>query len=276
MRGLRVLPSGRPGRGRLYVNLPDGQAVAWYDRETNRISVLRDEHREAVLAALRPYLHRGYTLGPPPSPRRRTCADSPSRRTRTWPRTARARPCSASWRTARPAPGPGTGCARRRWPSSGWGRAGRPGVTRLAGAARRGAPRGRGDRPPGDRPAGHPLRPHRPGPPPARCRRGPAARGGPRRTPPGPPLDPAGRRPREPGPDGAGDPGAGPGGGLPRRGGPTVRDIRVLQPATALPYLSEAPATLKPPDVEALFALARDRRTWTGRPAGPVPRGPGR
>lgn len=68
MRGLRVLPSGRPGRGRLYVNLPDGQAVAWYDRETNRISVLRDEHREAVLAALRPYLHQGYTLGPPPVP----------------------------------------------------------------------------------------------------------------------------------------------------------------------------------------------------------------
>ncbi|MFC6515644.1 nuclease-related domain-containing protein [Streptomyces goshikiensis] len=39
---------------------------------------------------------------------------------RTWPRTARARPCSASWRTARPEPGPGTGCARRYWPSSGW------------------------------------------------------------------------------------------------------------------------------------------------------------
>ncbi|MEU8772895.1 nuclease-related domain-containing protein [Streptomyces sp. NPDC048606] len=68
MRGLKVLPSGRPGRGRLYVNRADGQAVAWYDRPANRISVLSDDQREAVLAALRPYLTGGWTMGPPPVP----------------------------------------------------------------------------------------------------------------------------------------------------------------------------------------------------------------
>ncbi|MFJ8208734.1 nuclease-related domain-containing protein [Streptomyces sp. NPDC096033] len=70
MDGLKVLPSGRPGRGRLYVNRPDGQAVAWYDRQTNRISVLSDGRREAVLAVLRPYLSGDWTIGPPPVPTR--------------------------------------------------------------------------------------------------------------------------------------------------------------------------------------------------------------
>ncbi|GAA0308955.1 NERD domain-containing protein [Streptomyces polychromogenes] len=68
MRGLKVLPSGRPGRGRLYVNGPDGRAVAWYDRQTNRISVLSDDAREPVLAVLRPYLTGDWTIGPPPVP----------------------------------------------------------------------------------------------------------------------------------------------------------------------------------------------------------------
>ncbi|UQX02987.1 nuclease-related domain-containing protein [Streptomyces sp. RerS4] len=68
MRALKVLPSGRPGRGMLYVNGPDGRAVAWYDRRTNRISVLSDDQRDAVLAALRPYLTGGWTVGPPPVP----------------------------------------------------------------------------------------------------------------------------------------------------------------------------------------------------------------
>lgn len=68
MRGLKVLPSGRPGRGRLYVNRPDGQAVAWYDRQANRISVLEDDHREAVLSVLRPYLSGRVAIGPPPVP----------------------------------------------------------------------------------------------------------------------------------------------------------------------------------------------------------------
>ncbi|MFJ6794393.1 nuclease-related domain-containing protein [Streptomyces sp. NPDC091268] len=72
MRGLTVLPGGRPGGGRLYVNLPDGRAVAWYDRRTNRISVLADDRREEILAALRPYLSGTVSIGPPPVP---TAAD---------------------------------------------------------------------------------------------------------------------------------------------------------------------------------------------------------
>ncbi|GHI87396.1 nuclease-related domain-containing protein [Streptomyces xanthophaeus] len=72
MRKLKVLPSGRPGRGRLYVNLPDGSAVAWYDRQTNRISVLAEDHREDVLRVLRPYLTGSVSIGPPPVP---TAAD---------------------------------------------------------------------------------------------------------------------------------------------------------------------------------------------------------
>ncbi|AWZ09034.1 NERD domain-containing protein [Streptomyces sp. ICC1] len=71
-RGLKVLPSGRPGRGRLYVNLPDGRAVAWYDRRANRISVLADERREEILTVLRPYLTGTVSIGPPPVP---TAAD---------------------------------------------------------------------------------------------------------------------------------------------------------------------------------------------------------
>ncbi|RPF45493.1 nuclease-like protein [Streptomyces sp. Ag109_G2-6] len=70
MPGLKVLPSGRPGRGRLYVNRPDGLTVAWYDRQANRISVLADDQREAVLAVLRPYLSGDWTIGPPPVPSR--------------------------------------------------------------------------------------------------------------------------------------------------------------------------------------------------------------
>lgn len=112
MRGLKVLPSGRPGRGRLYVNLPDGQAVAWYDRQANRISVLADDHREAILAALRPYLSGTVSIGPPPVP---TASDL--RRLALPPDADLApnrpgRPCWANWNTARRAPGPGTGCAR--------------------------------------------------------------------------------------------------------------------------------------------------------------------
>ncbi|MFD3756649.1 NERD domain-containing protein [Streptomyces sp. NPDC058622] len=68
MRGLRVVPSGRPGRGRLYVNLPDGRAVAWYDRRANRISVLADDQRDAVVRALRPFLTGAVSIGPPPVP----------------------------------------------------------------------------------------------------------------------------------------------------------------------------------------------------------------
>ncbi|CAM5642549.1 hypothetical protein SAVIM40S_08091 [Streptomyces avidinii] len=43
---------------------------------------------------------------------------------------------------------------------------------------------------------------------------------------------------------------------------PTVRDIRILQPPTATPTLAASPTTLKPPEIDSLFARARDTTTW--------------
>ncbi|CAL9540332.1 hypothetical protein SUDANB120_04233 [Streptomyces sp. enrichment culture] len=263
---LTVLPSGRPGRGRLYVNLPDGRAVAWYDRQANRISLLADRHREAVLAALRPYLTGSPAVGPPPVPTAaalRRLALPPDRD------LAPNRPGEALLgELAFGSPG---GRERHRmrqalsvqqrmgdrldgldgggWrvlhcvPVRGLGRIDHlvigPGgvfcVRTVAGRRQRvvvgdlliGV--GRGE----------------PRPEPRWIRRAAAAAAGALGTPVGAALavvdasrvDIA----------------------------PTVRDIRVLEPATAPAALAAIPATLKPPDVEALFGLARDIRTWRGR-----------
>ncbi|MFK8908823.1 NERD domain-containing protein, partial [Streptomyces sp. YS-3] len=68
MSGLRVTPVHRHGRARLYVSLPDGTNAAWYDRDSGRVSLLLEEFREAVLAALAPFVAGGMTVGPPPVP----------------------------------------------------------------------------------------------------------------------------------------------------------------------------------------------------------------
>ncbi|MFP1626619.1 NERD domain-containing protein [Streptomyces sp. 5K101] len=68
MRGLRVTPTRPGGRNRLYVNLPDGRTVAWYDPDNGRISVVLEQYREPVLAALAPYVTGDVTVGPPPVP----------------------------------------------------------------------------------------------------------------------------------------------------------------------------------------------------------------
>ncbi|MFF2521515.1 nuclease-related domain-containing protein [Streptomyces liangshanensis] len=68
MTRLRVAPAPRCGRDRLYVTLPDGTAVAWYDRSAGRVSLLPGAGREEVLAALAPYLSGEVTVGPPPVP----------------------------------------------------------------------------------------------------------------------------------------------------------------------------------------------------------------
>ncbi|MEU3314813.1 nuclease-related domain-containing protein [Streptomyces sp. NPDC006662] len=47
---------------------------------------------------------------------------------------------------------------------------------------------------------------------------------------------------------------------------PTLRDVLVLQPPTLAATLGAVPATLKLPDVEALFTLARTATTWTVQP----------
>ncbi|MEU3739125.1 NERD domain-containing protein [Streptomyces sp. NPDC032198] len=68
MSGLRVIPAWRHGQERLYVCLADGRNVAWYERESSRVNLLGEEHREAVLRALAPFLTGGYSVGPPPVP----------------------------------------------------------------------------------------------------------------------------------------------------------------------------------------------------------------
>lgn len=68
MTRLRVTPARRQGRDRLYVSLPDGRNVAWYDRDSGRVSLVSERHRADVLAALAPYLTGDVSIGPPPVP----------------------------------------------------------------------------------------------------------------------------------------------------------------------------------------------------------------
>ncbi|AXG80264.1 nuclease-related domain-containing protein [Streptomyces paludis] len=69
MTGLRVTPGGRPDPGRLYVSRRDGGAtVAWYDQDAARVSLFPGAGRDEVLAALAPYVTGEVTVGPPPVP----------------------------------------------------------------------------------------------------------------------------------------------------------------------------------------------------------------
>ncbi|MGW0815527.1 nuclease-related domain-containing protein [Streptomyces viridiviolaceus] len=68
MSGLRVIPTWRHGQERLYVCLPDGRNIAWYDREAARVNLLGDDRRDDVLEALGPFLTGPVTVGPPPVP----------------------------------------------------------------------------------------------------------------------------------------------------------------------------------------------------------------
>lgn len=68
MSGLRVVPTWRHGQERLYVCLTDGRNIAWYDREAARINLLNEDRREDVLDALGPFLTGPVAVGPPPVP----------------------------------------------------------------------------------------------------------------------------------------------------------------------------------------------------------------
>ncbi|GAA2559441.1 MULTISPECIES: nuclease-related domain-containing protein [Streptomyces] len=68
MNGLRVIPTWRHGRERLYVCLPDGRNIAWYDREAARVNLLGADREEDVLEALGPFLTGPVSVGPPPVP----------------------------------------------------------------------------------------------------------------------------------------------------------------------------------------------------------------
>lgn len=56
MSELRVSAWKRYGQDRLYVNRPDGQSVAWFDRQTGRVEILVEAFRDAALTALAPHL----------------------------------------------------------------------------------------------------------------------------------------------------------------------------------------------------------------------------
>jgi hypothetical protein len=68
MKGLRVVPARQHGRERLYVRLDDGRNIAWYDREAARVSLLSEDHRQGVLKALGPFLTGPVEVGPPAVP----------------------------------------------------------------------------------------------------------------------------------------------------------------------------------------------------------------
>ncbi|ELS56437.1 nuclease-related domain-containing protein [Streptomyces viridochromogenes] len=65
---LRVIPAWRHGQERLYVCLTDGRNIAWYDREAARVNLLSEDRREDVLEALGPFITGPVTVGPPPVP----------------------------------------------------------------------------------------------------------------------------------------------------------------------------------------------------------------
>ncbi|MFF4577202.1 NERD domain-containing protein [Streptomyces sp. NPDC001373] len=268
MRGLKVLPSGRPGRGRLYVSLPDGRTVAWYDRRTRRISILSDDGREAVLAALRPYLSGDWTIGPPPVP-------TPAELRRLYlppdhdlapnlpgetllgelaygtPGVGRTRHRmrrqllalqrtgveldlleADDWRAVHDVPLPGLGLLDHLL-------IGPPGVFAL-----RTVPGRRRRAQVGDLllTVGRSA----PSPDPRWIRRAAARAARALASPVTPALTLADSSRVEV--------------------APTLRDVLVLQPPTLAVTLRAIPPTLKPPDVEALFTLARSRTTWTPEP----------
>ncbi|WP_405890719.1 NERD domain-containing protein [Streptomyces sp. NBC_00133] len=56
MAELPVTSWKRFGHDRLYVNLPDGTAVAWLDRQTEEVTIVDPRYRQAALDALAPYV----------------------------------------------------------------------------------------------------------------------------------------------------------------------------------------------------------------------------
>ncbi|MEU9448007.1 nuclease-related domain-containing protein [Streptomyces sp. NPDC048277] len=68
MSGLRVVPTWRHGQERLYVCLTDGRNIAWYDREAGRVNLLSEGREDDVLEVLGPFLTGPVTIGPPPVP----------------------------------------------------------------------------------------------------------------------------------------------------------------------------------------------------------------
>lgn len=59
----------RHGKDRLYVNLPDGTAVAWADRATKAVTIKLQQYQDESLALLRRHLGEGLVVSAPPPPK---------------------------------------------------------------------------------------------------------------------------------------------------------------------------------------------------------------
>ncbi|MEU6252243.1 nuclease-related domain-containing protein [Streptomyces sp. NPDC047043] len=68
MSDLTVNPWKRHGKDRLYVNLPDGTAVAWADRLTKVITIKVERYRREAVALLRQHLGDSATVRPSSRP----------------------------------------------------------------------------------------------------------------------------------------------------------------------------------------------------------------
>ncbi|MER6781057.1 MULTISPECIES: nuclease-related domain-containing protein [unclassified Streptomyces] len=77
MSDLAVNPWKRHGKDRLYVNLPDGTAVAWADRATMTVTIKVQQYRDEALALLRLHLGDGLIVGSTPSPAVQATASGP-------------------------------------------------------------------------------------------------------------------------------------------------------------------------------------------------------
>ncbi|WSD35348.1 NERD domain-containing protein [Streptomyces sp. NBC_01750] len=66
MSDLKITVWKRYGHDRLYANLPNGVAVAFLDRGTGRITILREEHRGAAMEVLANHLPLAVPASPPP------------------------------------------------------------------------------------------------------------------------------------------------------------------------------------------------------------------
>lgn len=112
MSDLTVHSWKRHGKDRLYVNLPDGTAVAWADRATKTVTIKIRTHQDEALALLRRHLGDGLIVGPTPSPAREPRPAGPPQRPR------RPGPAAPNHRAERPASlpplSPGDDLARNR------------------------------------------------------------------------------------------------------------------------------------------------------------------
>ncbi|WP_037889165.1 nuclease-related domain-containing protein [Streptomyces sp. NRRL S-87] len=78
MSGLTVHPWKKHGKDRLYVNLPDGTAVAWADRATKAVTIKIQKYQDEALELLRGHLGDGLVVTSAAAPTREPRPVTPS------------------------------------------------------------------------------------------------------------------------------------------------------------------------------------------------------